>query len=143
MSVGIFTSSSIDEPFTWCGNLGDGHPDPDIMFAEGRFYLATQTKSDFVSPGPWVETVEARVGVDTTGDGEINEWSDWQETSEQYDYIPGFAKQVAKTPAKLDLSNLPAGYGFQFEVRMTDTTENESKPILDKVVLSYAKENAQ
>lgn len=138
MSVGLFTASSIDGPFEWCGHVGQGHPDPDIMFAEGRFYLATQTGSDFVSPGPWVETVEVRVGVDTTNDGVVDQWSQWQAVSEQYDYIPGFAKQVAKTPAQMDLSGLPAGYGFQFEVRMTDTTENDSKPILDQMTLSFA-----
>ena len=50
------------------GNVGKGHPDPGIMFAEGQFYLVTQTPKDFVSPGPWVETVEVRVGVDTNND---------------------------------------------------------------------------
>ena len=41
MSVGRFTADSIDGPFEWCGKLGNGHPDPDVMFAEGRFYLTT------------------------------------------------------------------------------------------------------
>ncbi|MEN8843684.1 MAG: hypothetical protein ACN4GF_11610 [Lentimonas sp.] len=138
MSVGRFTASSIDGPFKWCGNVGQGHPDPDIMFAEGRFYLATQTAKDFTSPGPWVETVEVRVGVDTNNDAKVDQWSDWQVVKESYDYTPGFAKQVQKTSAAMDLSELPQGYGFQFEVRMADTTKNESKPILDKVVLSFA-----
>lgn len=137
MSVGWFTSSSIDTQFKWCGNIGEGHPDPDIMFAEGRFYLATQTSKDFVSPGPWVETVEVRVGVDTNNDEQINKWSDWQVVKESYDHTPGFSKQIKKTPASMDLSKLPKGYGFQFEVRMTDTTENKSKPILDKVVMEF------
>ena len=107
------------------------------MFAEGKFYLATQMRTDYMSTGPWVETVEARVGVDTDNDGVIDHWGDWQAVQETYDYIPGFSKQVAKTPAKLDLSSLPEGYGFQFELRLTDTTENASKPILDKVTLSF------
>ena len=51
--------------------------------------------------------------------------------------MPGFAKQVAKTPAQLDLSALPEGFGFQFEVRLTDTTENEAKPILDRIQLDF------
>ena len=72
MSVGWFTSRSIDEPFEWCGNIGKGHPDPDVMFAEGKFYLATQQKDDFVSPGPWVEDVHVRVGVDTDNDKQID-----------------------------------------------------------------------
>ncbi|QDU87913.1 Glycosyl hydrolases family 43 [Pirellulimonas nuda] len=137
MSVGRFTAAGIDEPFEWCGQLGQGHPDPDVMFAEGRFYLATQQKQDFVSPGPWVERVEARAGVDTDNDGSIDEWTDWRPVKEGYDYTPGFAKQVAKTPARLDLTGLPAGHGFAFEVRLTDTTQNASKPILDKVTLSF------
>lgn len=137
MSVGWFTSSSIDEPFTWCDHIGNGHPDPDIAFAEGQFYLATQQKTDYVSPGPWVETVEARVGVDVDNDGVIDKWTDWTELKESYDYIRGFSKQIARTPAQLDLSMLPAGYGFQVELRLTDTTENKSKPIVDRMTLSF------
>lgn len=137
MSVAWFTASSIDGPFAFCGNIGKGHPDPDVMFAEGKFYLATQTQTDYVSPGPWVESVEARVGVDVDNDGSIDQWTDWQAVKESYDYIDGFAKQVAKTPAELDLSSLPKGYGFQFEMKITDTTENASKPILDNVTLSF------
>ena len=137
MSVAWFTSSSIDGPFSFCDSLGKGHPDPDICFAEGKFYLATQMKTDYVSNGPWVESVEARVGVDTSGDGAVDRWSDWQPVQEKYDYTPGFAKQIQKTPAAIDLSNLPAGFGFQFEVRLTDTTENKSKPVPDKVTLRF------
>ena len=138
MKIARFTSSDINKPFTLCGSVGNGHPDPDICFAEGRFYLINQTKNDFISPGPWVEKVEARVGVDTDKDGKIDEWTPWQEVQEKYDYIPGFSKQVARIPAALDLSKLPAGYGFQIELKTTDTTENESKPILEKVALSFA-----
>lgn len=137
MSVGWFTSSDINEPFQWCGNIGKGHPDPDIMFAEGKFYLATQQPMDFVSPGPWVEGVQVRVGVDTDNDATIDRWTDWSDVKESYDDIPGFAKQVAKTPAQLDLSELPAGYGFQFEVKLNDTTENASKPILDAIRVEF------
>ncbi|TWU47040.1 glycoside hydrolase family protein [Rubripirellula reticaptiva] len=138
MSVGRFTAPTIDGPFTWCGHVGKGHPDPDVIFAEGKFYLATQQKSDFVSPGPWVENVEVRVGVDTNNDSSINKWTDWQTVKETYSDVPGFAKQVAKTPAQLDLSDLPAGYGFQFEFKITDTTENTSKPILDSIRISFS-----
>jgi hypothetical protein len=135
--VGWFTSSGLDTQFTFCGEIGRGHPDPDIMFAEGQFYLATQMKTDYVSPGPWVESVEVRVGVDTDNDGAIDQWTDWQPVKESYDYTPGFSKQVAKEPAALDLSELPAGHGFQFELKLTDTTENASKPILDRVSLTF------
>ncbi len=137
MSVAWFTSDDIHKPFSFCSNIGQGHPDPDVMFAEDQFYLLTQTNFDYVSPGPWVETVEVRVGVDTTNDGAIDHWGDWQEVKEQYDYMEGFAKQVQKTPATLDLSGLPEGYNFQFEVKIKDSTENESKPILDKVVVLF------
>ena len=139
MSVGWFTSPTIDGPFEWCGKIGKGHPDPDIMFAEGKFYLATQQSTDFTSPGPWVEKVEARIGVDTNNDGKVNEWSDWAELKESYDHTPGFSKQITRTPATIDLSKLPEGYGFKIDLRMTDTTDNESKPILDKLVLSFGK----
>ena len=137
MSVGWFTSSSIDEPFEWCDKIGNGHPDPDIAFAEGQFYLATQQNTDYVSPGPWVETVEARVGVDTNNDGKIDQKTDWTELKEHYDYIPGFSKQIAKSPAELDLADLPEGFGFQVELRLTDSTKNKSKPIIERMTLSF------
>lgn len=137
MAVGWFTSPSIDNEFTWCDKIGKGHPDPDIAFAEGQFYLATQQKTDYVSPGPWVESVEARVGVDTEKDGKIDEWTDWKELKESYDYIPGFSKQIARTPAQLALSKLPAGYGFQIQLRLTDSTNNKSKPIIERMTLSF------
>ncbi|MFG0288106.1 MAG: hypothetical protein ACF8CQ_08030 [Rhodopirellula sp. JB044] len=137
MSVAWFTSPSLDQQFTFCGNIGEGHPDPDVCFAEGRFYLATQMETDYVSNGPWVESVDVRVGVDTDNDAEVDHWSDWQTVKETYDYTPGLVKHVAKKAAAMDLSGLPAGYGFQFEVRITDTTANESKPILEKVQLSF------
>jgi len=137
MSVGWFTSPSIDQQFTWCDSIGDGHPDPDVAFAEGQFYLATQQKTDYTSPGPWVETVTARVGVDTNNDGKVDKWTDWSEVKESYDYIPGFSKQVAKTPAQLDVSSLPEGYGFQIELKIDDSTENKSKPIVEGLTLSF------
>ena len=137
MSTGWFTSSSIDKQFTWCDHIGNGHPDPDVAFAEGQFYLATQQKTDYTSPGPWVETVEARVGVDTDNDAKIDQWTEWSELKESYDYIPGFSKQIKKTPAQLDTSSLPEGYGFQIEMKITDSTENKSKPIIESIQLSF------
>ena len=56
---------------------------------------------------------------------------------EGYDHTPGFAKHVTKTPAEIDLAGLPAGYGFRFEVRLTDRTENGSWPILDRVTVRF------
>jgi len=132
-----FTSSAIDKPFEFCGEIGQGHPDPDVGFAEGQFYLITQTANDYVSPGPWVEKVEARVGVDSTNNGEVDQWTSWEELKESYGYIPGFSKQIKKTPAQLDLAGLPAGFGFQVELKITDETENQSKPLIESLELSF------
>ena len=132
-----FTSSDINKPFEFCGEIGNGHPDPDIGFANGTFYLITQTNEDYVSPGPWVEKVETRVGVDKTGDGSIDQWTKWSEVKESYDYVPGFSKQVHREPAHLDISSLPAGHSFQVELRMTDKTNNASSPVLDGLELSF------
>jgi len=65
--------------------------------------------------------------------------ADWTQVKESYDYIKGFSKQIAKKPAQLDLSKLPAGFGFQVELRLTDSTENKSKPMIDSLSVSFAK----
>jgi hypothetical protein len=137
MQAAWFTSSDIGKQFSFCDSIGKGHPDPDICFAEGRFYLATQQKTDYTSSGPWVEKAEVRVGVDINNDSKIDQWTDWQQVKESYDYLPGFSKQVKRTPASLDLSSLPKGYGFQFEIKLTDSTDNKSKPILERVELKF------
>lgn len=137
MSIAWFTSNDINKPFTFLGNIGKGHPDPDIMFAEDKFHLVTQLETDFVSPGPWVETVMARVGVDSNNNGNIDTWSTWQKIKETYDYVDGFSKQISKTPAKLDLSDLPEGYGFQIELKLEDSTENDSKPMIEALELFF------
>ncbi len=135
--IGWFTSGDIGKPFTFCGELGQGHPDPDIGFAEGKFYLINQTSADYTSPGPWVESVEIRAGADTTGDGAIDTWTDWQAVKEAYQHIPGFSKQIQRIPADMDLSKLPAAHGLAFELRIRDTTPNPSMPILDSVHVSF------
>lgn len=137
IKIAWFTSSSLDKQFEFCGEIGKGHPDPDIGFAEGQFYLMTQTPKDYVSPGPWVETVTARVGVDTDNDAKVDQWSDWAEVKEGYDYKPGFSKHVQRTPAQLDLSALPEGYGFQIELKLEDSTENDSKPLIESLQLHF------
>ena len=137
MAVGWFTTSDINKQFQWCDKIGKGHPDPDIGFAEGRFYLWTQQKTDYVSDGPWVESVEARLGVDTDNDGKIDQWTQWARVKEAYDYTEGFSKQISKTPAALDASKLPAGFGFAFELKLADTTENKSKPMIDRVTVEF------
>lgn len=74
----------------------------------------------------------------TDKDEKIDQWTDWTEVKESYDYIKGFSKQISRTPADLDLSKLPAGYGFQVQLRLTDSTENKSKPIIQRMSLSFA-----
>jgi hypothetical protein len=56
---------------------------------------------------------------------------------ESYDYIKGFSKQIKKTPAKLNLADLPAGFGFQIEVKISDSTSNASKPLIESLDLSF------
>lgn len=137
MSVAWFTASSLDEKFIFQGHIGRGHPDPDIMFAEGQFYLVTQMETDYVSPGPWVGQVKARAGVDTDNDGMVNQWTHWQEVSESYDYREGFAKHVTRSPATLSLSGLPDGYGFKFEFKLIETTGNNISPEIDSVLMEF------
>ena len=137
MSCAWFTSSSLDKQFEFCGKIGQGHPDPDITFAEGKFYMITQFSQDFVSPGPWVESVKGRAGVDTDGDGNMDEWTDWQDLKEEYSHKKGYARQVNRKPAAIDTSKLPAGHGFLFELKIEDKTENESKPVIEKVTLNF------
>ena len=81
--------------------------------------------------------MEVRVGVDTTNDGFADTWTDWQEVKEQYESIQGFAKQVKRIPTSMDLSTLPEGFGFFFELRIEGTTANASSPTLDRIELRF------
>ena len=137
MTVARFTSDSIYKQYQRVGTLGSGHPDPTIGFAEGRFYLITQMRTDYVSPGPWVEGVQARGGVDIDNDGIIDQWTGWQAISETYDYTPGYARVVDVAPARLDLSGLPEGYGFQFEFTIDNTVVSGVSPIMDRVEINF------
>ena len=49
--------------------------------------------------------------------------------------IKGFSKQIKRTPATLNLAKLPAGFAFQIELKLTDTTANKSKPIIESLQL--------
>lgn len=124
MRVGLWTSDSLGTSFVWGGEIGSGfHPDPTIGFAEGMFYLFVQrAEHDYVSSGPWTDRVEARAGVDVDGNGTVDQWSSWSVVEETYSRNPDFARIVERTPATLDLSALPPGYGFQFELRIQDAT---------------------
>jgi hypothetical protein len=136
-----FTGKSIYGGFDRVGSTDTGgHPDPTVGFAEGRFYLITQANS-FQSPGPWVNGVEARAGADIDGNGTIDTWTTWQTVREQYSHTPNFLRVVTLTPAQLDLSGLPGGYGFQFEFRVDDTVVANVSPIMDRVEMTYAPGN--
>jgi hypothetical protein len=37
----------------------------------------------------------------------------------------------------MDLSDLPGGYGFQIELKISDSTENKSKPMVESLQLSF------
>ena len=64
--MGRFHTDDLDKEFQWSGEIGKGfHPDLSVGFAEGKFYVIIQRATDFVSPGPWVDSVEAR--AESTG----------------------------------------------------------------------------
>ena len=135
MKVGRFTAPSINQEFQFSGTFGSGHPDPTVGFAEGQFYLVSQN-NDFVSPGPWVDAVEARVGLDTTGNGKIDQWTQWQVVREQYDHTPDYARVVHVSPASIDLSKLPPAHGVKFEFKLNKATnETDTQPLMDKVII--------
>jgi hypothetical protein len=137
ISCALFTSGSIYEQYDLVGDIKcGGHPDPACGFAEGQFYLITQS-DDYTSPGPWVDGVEARAGVDVDADGVIDQWTAWQSVVERYDHTPGYARVVTTTPATLDLSSLPEGYGFQFAFRIDNTVVTDISPIMDRVVMAF------
>ena len=56
---------------------------------------------------------------------------------ESYSKEEGFARVVQKTPAAINLDELPEGYGFGFEFKVKATNENVAKPILDRVEVSF------
>ena len=127
------TASKVSGPYTLRGGIDTGkHPDPTVGFAEGRFYFITQG-IHFTSSGPWNEGVSARAGVDSDGDGTIDQWTQWQEVSESYDHTPGYARVIQKTPASIDLSALPAAHAVQFEFKLAG--EDDTRPQIDKVVI--------
>ena len=135
--IGRFTSDSINKEFDLVGSLGNGHPDPTVGFAVGQFYLISQQATAYVSPGPWVDGVEARAGVDQDGDRTIDVWTEGQTVQEIYDHKAGDIRVVEKTRAQLDLAGLLTGYGFQFEVRVDPTVVDAVTPVLDRIEMEF------
>ena len=124
IGLSYWYGESLNEGFTYGGRLLNGlHPDPGVGFAEGNFLLILQENNggtygnDLISNGPWVRGVEAQAGVDVDGDGEIDQWSNWQEVTESYYQIDGFSKAFGINEAQLDTSTLPDGYGVAFRLR--------------------------
>lgn len=137
IGLGYWYSDDIDGPFTYGGKIIDNvHPDPTAGFAEGQFFLFTQGE-DLISHGPWVDAVVVQVGVDTDGDGEADVWTEWQDVSETYGRIDGFAKAFSVDPALLDLSDLPEGYGIQFRFQTSDMAA-----VMDSVTIESVPEPA-
>ena len=130
IGVGYWYSDDVNGTFTYGGQINnDGHPDPAVIFAEGQFVMFTQ-QDDLISDGPWVDAVMAQAGVDTDGDGVVDVWTDWQDISETYGRIEGFAKVFSLDPAMMDLSELPDGYGIQFRYSTSDIGA-----VMDSVVI--------
>ena len=116
-------------------------PDPSVGFAAGKFYVIMQQKTDFVSDGPWLDTVQARAGADIDGDGKVDQWTEWQSVKEEYSQKPGFARIVDVKEAQLNCEELPEALAFKFEVR-TQSKHNELKgeaiqPHLDRVQVNF------
>lgn len=143
INIGISVGNSLYDSFELVANIGDGHPDPTSGFAEGQFYIITQRSTDYISSGPWVDGVEARAGVDANNDGSIDQWTNWQTLTESYDHTPGYSRVTTVTPAEIDMSSLPSGYGFQFELKLDDNVVPGSTPIMDRVEMSFNPSNFQ
>ena len=142
MRMGRFTSSDLDKEFSWSGEMGKGfHPDPSVGFAEGKFYVIMQQKTDFVSDGPWIDTVQARAGADIDGDGNIDQWTEWQNLKEEYSQKPGFARIVDVKEAQLNCQELPESQAFKFEVRTkskyNDLKGQDIQPLLDSIEINF------
>ena len=73
------------------------------MFADGKFYLITQTATDFVSDGPWVSM--AKLGQESIRmRGKIDQWSKWQDAEETYSIIKASQNRLIVTPQKSPFS---------------------------------------
>ena len=95
--------------------------------------MFVQGGDDMTSYGPWVDSIQVQVGVDTDGDGNADLWTAWQDVCETYSRIAGFARIIDQSPAELDLSSLPDGFGLQFRFRTDDAAA-----IMDRIVLESA-----
>ena len=78
-----------------------------------------------------------RAGVDKDGDGKIDQWSKWQDASETYGIIKGFSKQVDRKPAKVFFSDLPAGKGFQVEIKLIAGEDDTVLPKIDQLIATF------
>ena len=84
-----------------------------------------------------MEGVKARVGVDINGDNRVDRWTDWQELKETYRQKDGYLRVVEKTPASIDLSNLPSGKQVMFEIQVDDEKTKGVTPLISKAELQF------
>ena len=56
---------------------------------------------------------------------------------ETYSAIPGLAKQIDRRPARVSFSDLPAGKGFQIEVKLVSPEGQETLPKLDQLIATF------
>lgn len=61
----------------------------------------------------------------------------WQDTKETYSKIKGFAKQVARKPAKVSFPDLPAGKGFQVEMKLLAEEDDKVLPKIDQLIATF------
>lgn len=109
--------------------------------ADGNDGWRTDTTDEWQAAASQIEGLTMSDGLLALTDGhpdpDIGFASDWRELTEQYESIEGFAKQVKRIPASMDLSTLPEGYGFCFELCIEDTTANTSAPTLDRAEIRF------
>ena len=141
MRVGRWYSDDIKKQFTWDGEIGEGfHPDPTIGFAEGRFFLLVQrSEYDFVSPGPWVDQIFIRAGVDTDHDGKIDQWTKFEKIKEAYKQKPGYTKVIEVKQAVFSAESLPPGWAFKIEI-MTGPN-NSLRPVINTLETWFTPSN--
>jgi hypothetical protein len=132
-----FTSSSISPPLVFCGELPSEHPDPDIGFAENRFYLFTQQPITYSSTGPWVGSVAVRILMDTDNDGIMDKTSTWKPVSESYSKAQNYAKIIDKTAAVAQFPEMDSGYSFIVEIMTSNDESDPVFPSIDSLIITF------
>ena len=69
-------------------------------------------------------------------DGKVDHWSNGKKPGRRT-HRSDFAKQVDRTPAKVSFADLPAGKGFQIEVKLLSPEGHKSLPKLDQLIATF------